>query len=397
MRRSISLLTIVFFVGSVYISCESPALKGAKVYLGLNETAKAKEQLIIVTTNDPANFDGQYLLGELYYKESNFVKMNEHFDACLVASQKYKGAIEEYRLLAFTRVYGEGSRFLNAGGDEEDADKQKLAFELAIAEMEKAYAIMPDSRALESQAIGYFALGNDAEAERLYKEVVEVDPENTTVLLRLGNMKFNKAETMRVDEGAGKDQVDPLYIEALGYFQQYSETNPDQTDAVIGSIAWCHVQLGDVEKAINVYKSILDDEPDNVDIVIQLGDLKYKIGDRENALKDFDAALASRPDDYSLLKYVSQTLWNNLIPKINSETEKLTKEEITVALPYIEKLIALHEENNDKELSIDDEYFFTQALFRLLDNLYKIEPTPELEKKKDDAFTKFTAAANKKG
>jgi len=397
MRRSISFLTLVVIVGSMYVACENPALKGAKIYLQRSEMEKAKEQLLVVVNSDPANFEAQFLLGELYYNESAYKNMNVHFDASINTSDRYKGAIDDYRLSAFTKVYGDASRYLNAGYEETDADKKKLAFELSIAEMEKAYAILADSRALEGQAVGYYALENDAEAERLFEKVLDDDPENLNSLLQLGNMKFNKAEGLRVDEGADKDQLDPLYTDALRYFQQYRAVQPEQNERIIANIAWCYTQLGETDRAIDVYQQILDAEPDNEDIVIQLGLLKYKMGDFDGALADFKSALASRPDDFNLLQTVGQTLWNNLIPKVNSDTEKFTKEEITLVLPYIEKIIEMHEEDNDTALSVDSEYIFTQALFTLYNKLYEIEPTPELEKKRDDAFTKFSDAVKKKG
>jgi len=397
MRRSISILTLAIFVGSMYVGCESPALKGAKVYIQKNEIEKAKEQLIIATNTNPADFEAHYLLGQLYLQESNYEKMNEHYEASLSASPLKKRAIENDRFSAFTRIYGDAARYLNAGYEETDPEKKKLAFELSITEMEKAYSILPDSRALEGQAVAYYALENDDDAERLFKKVLEEDPENSNSLIQLGNMKFNMAETMRVEEGAGKDLTNAFFTEALGYYQKFLEAYPDQIETVISNIAWCHQQLGDTEKAIGVYQQILDAEPDNVDIVVQLGILKYNIGDIDGGVAHFKSALEGRPDDYELLKTVGHSLWNNLIDKVNSDTEKLTKEEIIAVLPYMERIIAINEEDNDKVLSIDDEETYTLALFRLYNSLYEIEPSPELEKKKADAFTKYTEVIKKKG
>ena len=397
MRRSISFLTLAVFVGSMYAGCESSALKGAKIYIQNSEIAKAKEQLIIATTNNPADFEAHYMLGQIFLKEGNYEKMNEHYDASLTASSSKQRQIEDDRLSAFTGIYGDAARYLNAGYEETDPEKKKLAFELSVKEMEKAYSIKPDSRALEGQAVAYYALEKDDEAERLFKKVLEGDPKNSNSLIQLGNMKFNKAEILRVDESAEKDLLDPLYTEALGYFQAYYEAYPDRIATVIASIAWCHQQLGDTEKAIGVYKRILDAEPDNIDIVVQLGILKYNMGDIDGAVVDFKSALDSRPDDYELLKTVGQTLWNNLIPKVNSITVNITKEEIIAVLPYIEKIVSLHEEDNDKVLSKEDEEIFTLSLFTLYNNLYKIEPSPELEKQKDDAFLKYSAALKRKG
>ena len=95
-------------------------------------------------------------------------------------------------------------------------------------------------------------------------------------------------------------------------------------------------------------------------------------------------------------KTVGHTLWNNLIDKVNSE-EKLTKEEINAVLPYVEKVVDVHEEDNDNDLTIAEEEAFTLALVTLYNRLYEIEPSPELEKKKNDAFLKFQAALKKKG
>ena len=155
----------------------------AKVYLRLNELQQAKQQLILAIRAEPENSEAHYLLGKLYLDGGDYDKMNEHYALSLKFSDEKKSAIEVDRFTTFSRIYSIGVEHFLKGDEETDEAKKKEAYEKAIVEMGNAYKVDKDIRALEGMALSHYGLSNDEEAERLFKLVLEEDPQNKNSLL----------------------------------------------------------------------------------------------------------------------------------------------------------------------------------------------------------------------
>ena len=85
---------------------------------------------------------------------------------------------------------------------------------------------------------------------------------------------------------------------ALKQFQQLAAENPDNVDARLW-IARLHASLGHNERAVDVYRSLLSGQPQNVDVLVGLGAALTTLGDlgaAAYALDRAEAIAADRPE-----------------------------------------------------------------------------------------------------
>ena len=78
-KVSVMILMAVFLM-LVVLSCESPYLKGAKVYIQQEQWDKAKPQLIKAVEENPNDATAWFWLGRCYAYENDFENMNDAFD-----------------------------------------------------------------------------------------------------------------------------------------------------------------------------------------------------------------------------------------------------------------------------------------------------------------------------
>ena len=87
--------------------------------------------------------------------------------------------------------------------------------------------------------------GKTAAAEEAYKEILEVQKDNTNALYSLGALKYNDAtKTLATD----RDKAKTIYTEAKGYLESVAKllTNPKQKamlDNVNGMLKQIDIQL----------------------------------------------------------------------------------------------------------------------------------------------------------
>ncbi len=84
------------------------------------------------------------------------------------------------------------------------------------------------------------AMGNWAQVESMYKEILEMDPENTTANYRLGVIYYGKED----------------YKKALNYFNKIINHFPFDYDTVI-MVAWTNYRIGDYRKAKILFNKAL--------------------------------------------------------------------------------------------------------------------------------------------
>lgn len=85
---------------------------------------------------------------------------------------------------------------------------------------------------------------------------------------------------------------------ALKQFQQLAAENPDDVDARLW-IARLHASMGHNERAVDVYRSLLSGQPQNVDVLVGLGAALTTLGDlgaAADALNRAEAIAADRPE-----------------------------------------------------------------------------------------------------
>ena len=81
-------------------------------------------------------------------------------------------------------------------------------------------------------------------------------------------MNFNLAELYKTQK---------LYKEAVNSYQAALKTKPNWYDALV-SIADCYVEMGELQKAIEAYKTIIDSNGKSENSLTKLAELYEKSG-----------------------------------------------------------------------------------------------------------------------
>lgn len=90
------------------------------------------------------------------------------------------------------------------------------------------------------------AMGNWTQTENAYNEILEIDPQNSTALYRIGSIYYGKED----------------YQTALKYFEKVLNLYPFDFSS-INMTAWTYYQLGEFRKAEVLFKKLLLNDPDN--------------------------------------------------------------------------------------------------------------------------------------
>jgi tetratricopeptide (TPR) repeat protein len=223
---------------------------------------------------------------------------------------------------------------LEAGKDEKDRNPDAIAnyVRSAVAAAERGRSLMPnDVLAAESMGLIYenaalYASDAMPKAEELYKRAQELEPENPLYDIKVGQVKRAMADTK--EEGAERTA---LYEEAKTAFEasiakknnlavahyqkalvesrlkQYDEAIKSTERAMaldkqnvnyrynLGVLYQIRDGEGDLDKSEKVFKSILDENENLVDVRLSLGLLYEKMNKRDQALEQYRKLLDVLP------------------------------------------------------------------------------------------------------
>lgn len=117
------------------------------------------------------------------------------------------------------------------------------------------------------EAIAEYNKGNTIEAESLFLRVLEIEPSHAGAMLKLGK---HYAPTDKAKSAI--------------YYEQFLKIQPKDYE-VWNSLGWTYADLGDVPKAMEVFKGLTTQLPDTAAYWIALGDMysHYQIQDCEAA------------------------------------------------------------------------------------------------------------------
>jgi len=131
---------------------------------------------------------------------------------------------------------------------------------------------------LLKQGLGYHQQGEYAQAERVYGQIVQQEPENTNVLCLLG----------MVARGQGKLE------EAIAYYRRAIALKPDFIEARfnLGNALSASDQR---EEAIACYQALLELQPSHAGAYSNLGLIYHQQNQAENAKRAYEQAIAIDP------------------------------------------------------------------------------------------------------
>jgi Tfp pilus assembly protein PilF len=124
-------------------------------------------------------------------------------------------------------------------------------------------------------AIAYHQAGRFSEAERLYRKILEVTPDDASTLNNLGLLA-------RGDEG-------------LGLFRRAIELRPDYADAPVNLAVRLYAE-GRLADALVAYERAIALNPGRSDLQFCLGSILVALGRPEEAIVPLERAIAQKPD-----------------------------------------------------------------------------------------------------
>lgn len=128
----------------------------------------------------------------------------------------------------------------------------------ALPYYQKSIELMPVS--IEAK-LGYVlpaaALGNWAQVEKQYRDILKIDPMNTLANYRMGLIHYGRQE----------------YAQALRFFEKVLNLYPFDYDTVI-MVAWTHLKSGQLREAKVMFQKALLIRPNDADALQGLSTLK---------------------------------------------------------------------------------------------------------------------------
>jgi tetratricopeptide (TPR) repeat protein len=186
-------------------------------------------------------------------KAQDYEKLSKAFEASYAAENKgeYQQAIQ-----ALLTVYRADSYELNLRLGW--LHYMSGRFTDALPYYQKSIDLMPV--AIEAK-LGYVlpaaALGNWAQVEKQYHEILKIDPMNTTANYRMGLIHYGRQE----------------YAQALRFFEKVLNLYPFDYDTVI-MVAWSHLKSGQMREAKVMFQKALLIRPNDTDALQGLGMIK---------------------------------------------------------------------------------------------------------------------------
>ena len=158
--------------------------------------------------------------------------------------------------------------------------------EVALIPLQKAVKVAPEFRqAHENLALVWTKLGDLNKAEISLKKSLEIDPSNFTNWKSLGDVLSDQVK---------EKEADKAYKNAISTDKKYLDLQK----------AMSQVQKGNLGEAEKIYRSILSDDPNNVDALRLLALLASRTGAIDQAINMLENCIKIAPD-YALA-------WENL-------------------------------------------------------------------------------------
>ncbi|MBL9103642.1 MAG: tetratricopeptide repeat protein [Myxococcales bacterium] len=128
--------------------------------------------------------------------------------------------------------------------------------------------------------------GRGDDAEKIWRRLVELDPDYSEAWFNLGVAAKNRAD----------------WHTALDLFTRAHTTDPDDPSA-LHCRGHVHQELGDeargrddLLRAVDLYAAILDDDPESDEVLFWRAAARARLGERDAALADLAAAVELAPD-----------------------------------------------------------------------------------------------------
>lgn len=236
--------------------------------------------------------------------------------------QAYKGSRLEEIVLRYESALQEGrSEYFDVDDIEALIDYYMEDEQVATAQTitEFGLSLHPNNTNLKiAQAKIDLFIGHVKESEEIAAFLQTLEPDNLDIKVLVGQLllfRGKKEEAKVLFDDVIRQDADYTYDvayayfdtfdydTALLYFEQEIKLHPikDELD-VLFDMAYCHQQRNDLEKSINLYEKLLDEDPYSKDAWFNLGQIHFFNENLEKAIEAFDYAFIVGNDYQALLQ-----------------------------------------------------------------------------------------------
>ncbi len=173
-------------------------------------------------------------------------------------------------------------------------DNSNKKFKEAAEKLYMSYKISPkDTTYLYYAASSAVNGGHYEEAIKYYNELQEIGYDGSGVVYKATNVESGEVEEM------DKVQRD-LMVKSGTYKDPLDEKTPSKKAEIVKNIALIYTQLGQDDKALDAYKAARENDPTDVNLILNEANLYFKLGDKEKFKSLMAEAIAVAPDNPDL-------------------------------------------------------------------------------------------------
>jgi len=292
MKSAITFLLMCCLGAALLAGCQSVYVTSAKVYIQQNDLENAKKQLQEGLRTNPKDAEAHYLLGSIYAQEKQYPEMLQEYDASLALNPKHKADIEKIKEKHFRELFNSAVEKFNNKQPEE-----------AITLLDQAVTISPGDRdAWALLAKSQIRIKQYDQSKTSLQKAIALDPQYSSYEERvlLMEMLYNESKQM----------------EALNLAEDILQKDPSNRDATrVAAFCYNYLAMQEADgskkaalqaKALDYYQKVLQGQPDDSDLVFNLG-LLYEAMERyDEAIAQYERAWTLNPKDLEALLHEAQ-------------------------------------------------------------------------------------------
>ncbi len=265
---------------------KTKAMRSAEKFLSLGKIRSAISEYQRVAENDPKDFSTLNILGDLYVKNSE----KQEAVAC------YTKVAEHYNKQGFAHkaisIYNKISRLQPNSMEVSEKLAQLYQSKGSIAEARMHYVALAEQHQRK---------GQKTEALSIWKQIAELDPNNTDIYLKIAETceqedqpddaakAFTEAGLRLSEQGQFESAV-AAFTKALDIKKNYLRALNGMVKAQIG--------LGDSDEAAKILEGILEEQPYNRDILYLLVDCHLDMNNAAEAEQAIIKLVEQEPANY---------------------------------------------------------------------------------------------------
>jgi tetratricopeptide (TPR) repeat protein len=275
------------------------AMRNAERFLSQSKTRSAISEYERIVENDPKDYSTLNILGDLYVKNS---EVNEAISCYTKVAEHFSKQGFAQKAIA---IYNKISRLKPNSADVSEKLAKLYQMKGSFAEARSHYVALAEQ---------YQRKGQKAEALEIWKQIAQLDPNNTQVYLKIADFcaeDGNNDEAVKAYTEAGirlskQDQLEP----ALTAFKRALEIRQYDLPALNGYVS-TQVKLGYADEAAKTLENILEKQPYNREILYLLVDCYLSSNNAVEAEKAVIRLVEQEPANYPKFLQLVEVYTNN--------------------------------------------------------------------------------------